>query len=100
MWLLRAGTRTKVWTEFDPKKSIALARQKGFHGSDQAWLSYILPGEPRWTEDDGVLSHRVHIKRNGGALPKGARIVFFNGHIDPWDYSARRASPWIDEHYR
>lgn len=99
MWLLRAGSRTKAWSEFDPVKSPKLARDKGFHGSDQAWLSYILPGEPRWTEDDGVKSYRVHVKRNGGELPKGSRIVFFNGHVDPWDCGAQRNSPWIKDYY-
>lgn len=100
MWMLRAGTRTKVWDEFDPEKSPALAKAKGYHGSDQAWLSYIIPGEPRWTRDDGVLSYRVHLKVPGTPLPKDARIVFFNGHVDPWTPVAKKNCPWIETHYR
>lgn len=100
MWMLKAGSRTKVWTEFNPHKSPQLARSKGYHGSDQAWISYALPGEARWTEDDGVISYRVHIRREGGMLPKGTRIVFFNGHVDPWDPHARNTCPWIDMFYR
>ncbi|NJN00168.1 MAG: hypothetical protein HC793_00320 [Aquincola sp.] len=100
MWLLRAGSRTQVWDEFHPEVSPRLAKGKGFHGSDQAWMSYILPGEPRWTAEDGVLSYRCHIKQGGYRLPKGSRIVFFNGHTDPWSPVARRNCPWIDDYYR
>jgi hypothetical protein len=100
MWLLRAASRTKVWTEFDPVESPRQAGRRGFHGSDQAWLSYILPGEPRWTAEDGVLSYRCHIKQNGYKLLPNSRIVFFNGHVDPWSVTARRNCSWIDEHYR
>jgi hypothetical protein len=100
MWLLRSGTRTKVWTEFDPIESPRLAQRAGYHGSDQAWLSYILPGEPRWTSADGVLSYRCDLRQYDYMLPKHARIVFFNGHTDPWSPSAKRKCPWIEEYYR
>ncbi len=99
MFLLRAGTRTAVWKGFDPLTSPATARAAGYFGSDQGWLSYKLgPGEHRWTKRDGVYSFRNHIDRDGGRLPRDARIVFFHGHVDPWDKDAQRLG-WVKEHY-
>jgi hypothetical protein len=49
---------------------------------------------------DGVFSFRLHVKTNEGKLPKGARIVFFEGQIDPWSKIAQHVSPWIVDHWR
>ena len=93
MLLLSAGSRPRVWTEFDPARSPDVARARGFRGSDQAWLSHCLPSEPRWGPEDGVLSYRKHIIPRGGSLPAGARIVSFHGKQKPWDTSL----PWVRE---
>jgi hypothetical protein len=102
MYLLRAGTRPRVWTEFDPKISPRLALQARQFGSDQGWIGYCLgPREARWTAKDGVYSFRNEIKqRNGGRLPAGARIVFFHGQWDPWDPAILRSYSWVKEAYR
>lgn len=101
MQMMTAGARRQVWEDFDPVKSPELALKAGYHGSDQAWISYKLgPHEARWTKKDGVFSWRMECKPNGGKLPKGARIVFFEGHVDPWSPTALSMSPWIKEHYR
>lgn len=100
MILLRAGTRSKVWTEFDPIESPRLAKAAGRFGSDQGWLSYCLgPGEPRWTTEDGVYSYRIHIRAHPTKLPGNARIVMFHGGTDPWSDVAQ-TWPWVKEHYR
>lgn len=101
MWMLRAGTRAKVWTDFDPKTSPAAAKAAGKFGSDQGWLSYCLgKGEPIWTTADGVYSYNVHIRRTPKqALPGNARIVMFHGSVDPWSPEAQRLS-WVKTHYR
>ena len=99
LWMLRTGTRTKVWTEFNPKTSPSLARRAGARGSDQAWLSYILgPSEATWTRKDGVYSYRKHIAIRNNELPADARIVAFHGKRDPWDYRTRNI-PWVAKHY-
>lgn len=96
MMLLRAGARPGVWSDFDPKRSPAAARAAGFRGSDQAWVSYRLPGEATWSEADGVLSYRRDIKPR--SLPAHARIVMFHGAVDPWHPEAQRLD-WVREHW-
>jgi hypothetical protein len=99
MWMLRTGTRPKVWTDFHPKTSPLLARKAGARGSDQAWLSYALgPKEARWTRKDGVYSYRKDIARKGIDLPTDARIVFFHGKEDPWN-GRMQCVPWVQKHY-
>lgn len=100
MWMLRTGTRTKVWTEFDPVKSPKLTQERRLFGSDQAWMSYMLPNEASWSSSDGVLSYRENLKTSGFKLPESARIVFFNGGVDPWSEVALKQCPWIPEYYR
>jgi hypothetical protein len=100
MFLLTAGTRTIVWSSFDPKTSPRRAMAAGHFGSDQAWISCCLGrGQPTWTARDGVYSFRNQILPKGGALPPNARIVFFHGCVDPWSKAARQY-PWVREAYR
>lgn len=99
MFLLRAGTRAKVWDQFNPKTSPKLAAKAGKFGSDQGWLSYCLgKGEPIWTTADGVYSYNVHLRNKSKALPANARMVMFHGATDPWDTEAQRL-PWVREHW-
>lgn len=95
--LLRAGSRPQVWEEFDPIASPRFARDVGYRGSDQAWLSHWLRDEPRWTRDDGVYSFRVD--RCAARLPADSRIVFFHGRTKPWDAEAQRVA-WVRHHYQ
>lgn len=97
--LLTAGARPQVWTEFKPKESPQEAKAKGFFGSDQAWVSFILgTGEARWTRKDGVYSFRNDVQPNAGKLPADARIVMFHGAQDPWGQYAQQL-PWVRSHY-
>ena len=101
MQMMTAGARKHVYDEFDPDTSPMTARKAGFDGSDQAWISYKLgPNEKRWTQQDGVHSFRLHVKPFGGRMPANARIVFFEGQVDPWSPTARRVCPWVEEHWR
>lgn len=95
--LLRAGSRSLVWEEFEPAKSPRFTHDLGYRGSDQAWLSHWLREEPRWTRADGVYSYRVD--RCAMQLPPDARIVFFHGRTKPWDAEAKRL-PWVRYHYQ
>lgn len=103
MWMMDAGAREFVWTRFkaDPLRAIDSALRSGFYGSDQAWMNYALAkDEARWDERHGVYSYRMHIKAGNGALPPGAKVVFFEGRYNPWDEDLQKISPWIAEHYR
>lgn len=98
MLLLTAGARRQVWDTFDPRRSPLLAKMAGHYGSDQAWISYCLgEGEATWTRKDGVYCYRNHLV-GARDLPANARIVLFNGKIDPWHPQASQL-PWIQEHY-
>lgn len=102
MFLLTAGARRQVWDEFDPVRSPARSRAMGQFGSDQGWIGACLGGgEAKWGTADGVFSYRCHIRppRGKGALPQGARIVFFHGQHDPWGPEAQRLA-WVREHWR
>lgn len=104
MWLMNAGAREEVYTKFHPEISPQLARKAGMVGSDQAWMVYQLgPDEATWTAEDGVLAWRTDLRRRRYRLPGNARMVFFQGFVNPWDQDALRephAKPWIEAHYR
>jgi hypothetical protein len=101
MQMMTAGARPKVYTDFDPVESPKIARKAGMDGSDQAWISYALgPEEKRWNTADGVHSFRLHVRSQGGKVPKGGRIIFFEGHIDPWSPAGRTHAPGVVEHWR
>jgi hypothetical protein len=103
MWMMDAGARDHVWTRFNenPDKAVVKARGAGYYGSDQAWMNYVLgPDENNWSDKDGVYSFRMNIKPNGGHLPPDARIVFFEGHYDPWSPATQKICPWVTEYYR
>ena len=101
MWMMDAGCRQQVFSEFDQYRSPIATHNAGYVGSDQAWFAYLLgPKEAVWTAGDGVYSWRQHMKNRMYMLPEDAKIVFFQGHEDPWDQSAIDKAPWILEHYR
>ena len=100
MWMMNAGARQQVFSDFDPIRSPVETYNAGYVGSDQAWFALKIPGEAVWTKDDGVLSWRQHMKNRMYMLPEDTKIIFFQGHEDPWDQSAIDKAPWILEHYR
>lgn len=101
MFLMTAGARAQVWTNFHPVYSPKHAKDAGFYGSDQAWIGYCLSSrcEARWTTADGVYSYRMHVAPYGGRMPPGARIVFWNGKKDPWGKEAQGLD-WVCSNYR
>lgn len=100
MWMMTAGVRKQVWEKFNDNPQRAIEKARRFFGSDQAWLCHVLgPEETRWRAEDGVYSYRMHVKNNSGLLPHDARIVFFEGHYDPWNPVTQQLCPWIKDHY-
>jgi hypothetical protein len=104
-WLHRTGTRTHVWERFveNPQAAIQQARNAGYRGSDQAWISLCLSKtEPAWPEPSGIFCAqdyrqrppKVSTRRRArpqpavGPLkvPAGAIILHMNGHehLKPW----------------
>lgn len=118
-WMLTAGAHPEVFETFDVAEHARLKAEKGFFGSDQAWMAHKLPSAATWTKEDGVYSFRMHILRIRGGdilpnrfkrrirsagtapkLPDGARIVHFHGLYDPSMPLIRDALPWVREHWR
>lgn len=100
LWMLKAGSRPRVWEDFDQDTSPMATKRALLFGSDQAWIAYCLGDqEATWDARDGVLSYRNDIAPRGGRLPSAARVVFFHGRVDPWSPEAQRL-PWVREHYR
>lgn len=99
--MFTAGDLQHIWSDFDPRKSPRVAREAGFFGSDQAWLSYNL------VDKEGsnhipypVLAsyplHCVHMSQ----FKREHRLVFFHGKRKPWSPEAQAASPWIGRNWR
>jgi hypothetical protein len=100
MFMMNAGARSQVWTEFDREKSPACAREKGYVGTDQAWIGASLgKQEATWGPEHGVLSYRRDIPGMRETLPAGAKIVFFHGKLDPSEKRLQERSPWIAKHW-
>ena len=99
MWMMDAGARKEVYETFDPIISPQIAKRHGLRGSDQAWMCHVLSDEATWGYKTGVIAYRSDLKRRSYRLPDHARIVFFQGAVDPWDASAQEHE-WVREHYR
>jgi hypothetical protein len=86
MWMMHAGAREFIWTDFKGEESIRAAA--GYMGSDQAWLRHRLsPDEAGWTAEDGVYGLPQLLRQGFDSQPpENARIVFFYDAKKPWDY--------------
>jgi hypothetical protein len=117
-WMVKPGSHPEVFDKFDPVRAASLKAEFGYFGSDQAWLSYMLPNAPVWTKAHGIYSFRMHLMRNYGGdpvgvrfrkrlrargtpkLPHNARIVHFHGAYDPSQKMIQDLIPWVKEHWR
>lgn len=93
MMLITAGAAPHVYERFTPEGAAEAGRR--FVGSDQAWISHCLPGQPTWTAAEGVdwwQGLRIH-----GA---GPRVMFFPGSTKPSDLIRQGLDPWVSENYR
>lgn len=97
LWMLRAGYRPDVWSDF----SLGAAHNIPFYEfpDDQGWLAHKLPGEPGWEAGSrsGVYAFKKPGWPDGDDLPKDARIVVFPGWRDPARF---KHLPWIKKHWK
>jgi hypothetical protein len=110
LWMVRTGSHPEVWEDFDPQRSPALAfaqqwpNGNHYHGSDQAWMSYKLPGMPTWSEADGVYQFLTSLWLKRGAarlqIPDACRLMFFAGHDKPWGQRLAITHPPLVAAYR
>jgi glutathione synthase/RimK-type ligase-like ATP-grasp enzyme len=95
---IRAGARRQVWDQFTANPmEVAKKARTMYIGSDQAVISMILGrGERTWGERDGVHHYSPKFQRTNmspsgrPSVPPNMRVLFFPGHVKPWDAAAHR----------
>lgn len=96
VWMLRAGYRPDVWSDFTLEK----ARRVPFHEfpDDQGWFADKIPNAPGWRAGaaSGVYAFKKPGWPSGDALPKDARMVVFPGYRDPAHFVDL---PWVQYHW-
>jgi hypothetical protein len=112
-YLLTTGSYTGVWTEFvdDPLVSQKRARDAGYRGSDQAWISFYLAEHAHcWPHglmasvNDFEIKQKVPYgkyvpqpQNHQFCNPSDAPVIQFNGPKKPW---MLLDVPWISEHWQ
>lgn len=83
VWMLRAGYRPDVWSDF----TIARSYQVKYDSfpDDQAWFAAKLPDYASWEcgPNSGIYAFQKTTWPKGDALPSNARLVAFPGWRDP-----------------
>ena len=54
LWMLRTGSRARVYNAFDPNKWIPNVRGRYPSGTDQAQIAKAYPDEATWNTEDGI----------------------------------------------
>lgn len=106
LWMISTGARPQVWQDFDIRTSpiqalnqVNPATGKNFYGSDQAWISYKIPNEEKWTAfNHGVLDYFSDIRYHNNIANNGC-VIFFPGALKPWDKEMELERPDIYNHY-
>jgi hypothetical protein len=99
LYLLTTGARQFVFDNFKGVESVKKARDAGYRGSDQAWISYQLcherdTEEPYYDKAQGLYSVRdLDAKLT---LPKDACLVQFNGTTKPWQSPVQ----WVRDNWK
>jgi hypothetical protein len=99
--MFNAGDLRRVWEDFDPDTSPAVAAANGFRGSDQSWLSYKLVDQEGCTTVTypTVASYPLHCRKLS-IFSKRTRLVMFHGKRKPWHPEASQEASWIKRYWR
>lgn len=101
LFAFRAGTCQHVWADFDPKLSPIRLRNPPpgvpkYTGSDQAWMSTVIPESPLWSVGEGVWSWPLH---HPTIRPKDqVTYMSFAGHSKPRSQACALQTPWLYDH--
>lgn len=94
LWMLRAGYRPDVWSDFSLEKAAGIPAFA--FPDDQLWFAEKVPGAGEFGPATGVYGFKKPGWPNGDALPENARIVAFFGHRDPSQFTH---VPWVRKHW-
>lgn len=117
MWQVTPGWCDTVWSSLSSRSAVELEKfnmrsQIPNYGSDQAWMSYKIPGAPTWNGSDGCYhftllypganspGYRAGSRSPTAPLPQNARAVFFAGGIKPWTPDLAKHAPLLFEAYQ
>jgi hypothetical protein len=90
VWMLRAGYRPDVWTEFTLERAAAVPHY--LFPEDQAWFAARMPDAGAFGPADGVYAFGKPGWPKGMNLPPNAKIVAFPGRRDPSQFIE---VPWV-----
>lgn len=97
LWMLRAGYRPDVWSDF----SLEAASKVPFYEfpDDQAWFAHKLPGVTGWKvgSPSGIYAFQKPGWPKGDDLPNDARLVVFPGWRSPERFKHLQ---WVKENWR
>lgn len=95
VWMLRAGYRPDVWSDFTLEKA---SKVPWFaFPDDQAWFHHMMHDAGAFGPETGVYAFGKPGWPKGADLPESARVVAFPGHRDPSQFASL---PWVREHWR
>ena len=96
VWMLRAGYRPDVWSDF----SLEAAGKVPFYEfpDDQGWLAHKIPDEVGWRvgSRSGIYAFQKKEWPGGTDLPNDARMVVFFGWRDPKKFEHL---DWVRRHW-
>lgn len=95
VWMLRAGYRPDVWSEFSVEKAAGITVAE--YPDDQRWFEYMIPDAAAYGPATGVYGFCKPGWTTGAALPKNARLVAFFGWRDPSKFTH---IPWVAQHWK
>lgn len=95
------GALQFIWDEFKGNESRIEAANNGYHGSDQAWLSYKLVGRDGSVglRHPAITSYPLQARIQNRVTPKSA-LCFFHGLFKPWDPEVKQQTPWVLDYWR
>jgi hypothetical protein len=95
VWMLRAGYRTDVWSDFSVEKAGKVPWYA--FPDDQSWFHHKMPAAGSFSPVHGVYAFGKPGWPKGTQLPPAASIVAFPGHRDPAQFPH---VGWVKEHWR
>lgn len=95
VWMLRAGYRPDVWSDFTIERVEAITVAE--FPDDQRWFEYMMPDAGAFGPGTGVYGFNKKGWPVGPHLPKNACLVAFFGWRDP---SKFMHLPWVKANWR
>lgn len=99
MMVIEPGRLTYLWDEFDVTTANQLKKERGYVGSDQAWIAGKAQNPTIVGPEKGVF--RISDLSEGRTrLPNQAKLIFFPGDRNkPWLNEVHQRHPWIEGYY-